>query len=133
MPIKRKDFNDLGEWVKYLTSQERRGKSPECEFKHDGEKFALTVILNADTSLRPEGGNYNDQYIQARGNNIVGGTWTKRDNEYKEIDPLAVNPWITLSVSKLGHRYLRPPAVTNEEMATMKNARDYLASLIKIN
>ena len=106
-------------------SKEQREK-----FEHEGQKFSLDIYLDADGYLRPEGGKEGSEYMQTRGNNIVGGAWTKRGNM---IAPTVVQPAVVFSVSLPGgEKYSRPVAVTEDQMKAVQAARDYLADLIRV-
>lgn len=133
LPLTKRAFKEIGEWTKYLVSGGYGGKAPEFEFKNKDRKFNLDIGLNVDRHLRPDG-EREIKYIQARGNYIVGGSWTTWDKTgNKKISPRAVIPSIILSVSLPGKRYLRPPAVTTDEKNKVMAARNYLIDLISSN
>jgi len=124
----KKTINNLAQ---YIASGGYSGEEPEITFEHEGQKFSLNIGLDTDRYLRPEGGRYDSNYMQARGKFIVGGAWTTWDEEgNKLVEPRVVTPSIVLSVFQPGEKYLRPPAVIPKEMTAIKNARDYLIDII---
>lgn len=129
LPIDKKHLKGLPE---YITSSGYSGDRPEIAFEHEGQKFSLDIGLKADSYLRPEGGQHGSEYMQARGNNIVGGAWTTwAENGNDKCDPRIVQPAVVLSVSLPGERYSRPVAVTEEQMKVVQAARNYLADSIR--
>jgi len=129
LPISRRQLKSL---PKYLTSNRDAGKNPEITFKHEGQKLAVSIFLDAEPYLRPEGGNLDSHYKQLRGKHIVGGAWATWEGSRK-IAPKATQPAIGVSVSlPKAEWYSRsPPAVTEERMKLFHSARDYLAGLLK--
>ena len=82
--------------------------------------------------LRPEGGKYDSNYMQARGKSIVGGAWTTwAENGNDRIAPKAVQPAVVVSVSLPGKICSRPVAVTENQMKAVQSARNYLADSIR--
>ena len=129
LPISKKQLKGLPE---YIASGGYSGERPEMTFEHDRQKFSLDISLDADIYLRPEGGKCGSEYIQARGNNIVGGAWTTlAENGNGEIAPKVVQPAVEVSVSLPGERYSRPEAVTEDQMKAVQAARSYLADLLR--
>ncbi len=129
LPIGKKHLKGLS---KYIASGGYSGDRPEIEFKHNGQKFSLDIGLNADRYLRPEGGERGSEYMQARGNAIVGGAWTTwAENGNDKCDPRIVQPSVVLSVSLPGERYSKPVAVTEDQMKVVQAARNYLADSIR--
>ena len=127
LPLSSKVLKNVGEWTKYLASGGYAGETPEFEFKHNGQKFALKLGLDVDRYLRPENGEYGSEYMQARGNSIVGGAWTTwAENGNDKIAPKAVQPSLVCYVSFPRKSYSKLPAVTPEEMEAVKSARDDL-------
>ena len=131
LPIPAKQLKNPSEIAMYFASGGYRGLAPDFEFEHEGQRFALSVGLDAVEYLRPEGKEHGSKYMQARGNNIVGGAWTIYDETgSKKIAPRVAAPSIVLSVSNPGERGSRLPATTKENMSAIERARDYLAEII---
>lgn len=131
LPLPKEDLRNVDQWAQYLASGGYGGKSPEFEFKYKKKGFALTIGLDADRYLRPEGGEQGSNYMQARGKSIVGGSWTTwAENRQDKCNPRIVQPSITFSVSLPGEKYSKLPIVTSDEMKVVQDARDYIASLI---
>lgn len=132
LPLSAEALKDTDKWAQYLVSGGYSGKTPEFEFEHRGRKFTLRIGLDTDKHLRPEGGNYESEYIKARGKSIVGGAWTVWDETgNNNIEPRAVPPLLVCYVSIPGERYSEPVAVTPEEIKLVQGARDYIAKLIE--
>lgn len=131
LPISKKQLKEFAEY--FIASKGFSFKEkPEMTLKHEGQKFSLDIGLDADRYLRPEDGKDGSEYMQARGNNIVGGAWTTwAENGNDKVDPRVVQPAVMVSISLPGERYSRPVAVTKDEMKSVQSARDYIADSIK--
>ncbi len=129
LPISKKKLKGLPE---YIASGGYSGERQEIIFKYERQKFSLDIGLDANKHLRPEGGESGSDYMQTRGNNIVGGAWTTwAENGNDRIAPKVVQPAVVVSVSLPGKKYSRPVAVTEEQMKAVQSARDYLADSIR--
>lgn len=131
LPITKEQIKDL---PRYIASGGNEGQKPNVTFTHEGITISLSVWLDADRYLRPEGADYGRQYLQARGTSLVGGAWTTwADNGNDKIPPKAILPSILISVSTPGKDWEKPVAVTRNEVHALEAARNYLAELIRIN
>ncbi len=116
----------LAEYITYDSSVK-----PEIRFDHDGQEFLLDIDLKTDRYLRPENQGRGSEYLQTRGNTIVGGAWTTRaENGMEKCEPRVIQPEVVLSVSLPGKRYARL-AVTPGQMKSVEEARDYIAETLK--
>lgn len=128
LPISRAQLKGFTE---YITSSGDSEEIPEKTFEHKGQKFSLNIYLEANTGLRPQGGERGSDYMQARGNNIVGRAWTHlAENRNDRIPPKVVQPAVVVSVSLPGVGF--PVAVTEYQMKAVQAARDYLADSISM-
>lgn len=121
-------------WAKYLASGSFEGKKPSFPIRFKDGLFTLTVGTDISRGLRPEGGNCKSEYLQARESYIVGGAWTSWNDEGTKIgDPITKQPHIIYSVSLLDRKtkYERE-AVTQQEMAAVRGARDHFARLLEM-
>ncbi len=131
LPLPNGALKNVNQWTQYFASG-GFDEAPEFEFKHEGRKFSLSIGLNADNYLRPEGGEHGSEYIQARGKSIVGGAWTTwAENRNDRCEPRIVKPSLVCSVALPREKYSTPAAVTSEEMEAVQGARDYIAGLIE--
>jgi hypothetical protein len=110
----------------YHVSGGYSGKPLKGEFQHNTDTFFISVGVDACTYLRPEGGTYKDNYLQARGKSLVGGAWASFD-EHKKINPVPKEPSVVAYISLPGEKHA---AVSPEEMRKLKDARDYIAELL---
>jgi hypothetical protein len=132
LPLPKKSLNDASQWAQYFASGGYAGKAPEFEFNYKKNKFGLTISLEADKYLRPEGGEHGSEYMQARGKSIVGGAWTTwAENGNDKVEPRIVQPSLVYSVYLPGERYSRQAALAPEEINAVQSARDYIAGLIQ--
>jgi hypothetical protein len=130
LPISKKQLKGLPE---YIVSGGYSGGRQEITFNHEGWTFSLDIGLDADKYLRPEGGKSGSDYMEARNNKIVGGAWTTwAENKNDKIAPKVVQPAVVISVSLPWEGYLRPIAVTEDQMKAVQSARNYLADLIRV-
>jgi hypothetical protein len=121
-------------WANYLVDSLNGGKKPSFPIRFKDGLFTLTLGTDASRHLRPEGGDWKSAYLQARKDSIVGGAWTSWNDEGKQLEnPITKQPHIIYSVSLLDKKtnYERP-AVTPEEMASVRGARDHFARLLEM-
>ena len=131
LPVSRRQIRKLAD---YIASKGFSRNKPDFDFKHESQKFSLGIHLNADSYLMPENGERGSEYMQARGNNIVGGAWANysEDGNHRIDVPRVVQPSVDLYISLYGDRYLKPTAVTESQIKAVQAARDYLAGLIRV-
>src|SRR3989344_5520396 len=128
LPIPHRKLRGLPE---YIASGGYRGKKQEITWKYENQKLILSIGLDANVNLMPEGGNYKSRYMQIRDKCIVGGAWTTWENGNK-IAPKAAQPAVGVAVSlPNANWYSSNPAVAEEQMRLLQSARDYLAGLLK--
>lgn len=131
LPITKGQFPEL---IKHIVSHGYAGDHPDIIFEHDKQKFSVYIGLgNLDRYLRPEGcNNPESDYLQARGNNIVGGAWRVWDERgQNKISPTPAEPSIIISVALPGEKYHGPGATSLDQMKAMQVARDHIADLIR--
>ena len=110
-------------YVEYMATERNGGEKPETELYFQGRKLAVSLGLDANTWLRPVNGGFEDSYLQARGNNLVGGAWTNCEGQ-REIEPRPENPALSILVSYAPENHRRHPAVTPGEVNVLTAARD---------
>lgn len=131
LPLPNEALKNVNKWAQYFASG-GFDEAPKFEFEHESRKFSLLVGLNTDNYLRPEGGEYGSEYMQARGKSIVGGAWTTwAENRNDKCEPRIVKPSLVYSVSLSGEGFPKTSAVTSEEMEAVQGARNYIADLIE--
>lgn len=132
LPVSRRQARKLTE---YIASKGVSRNKPDFDFKHESQNFSLDIRLNADSYLRPENGECGSEYMQARGENIVGGAWANwsEDGNHRIDVPRLARPSVELYVSLYGDRYLKPAAVTESQIKAVQAARDYVAGFIRVN
>jgi len=129
LPISKEQLRDIPESI---ASAGFARNYPEITFNHEGQLFALDIDIKAISYLRPEGKGHGSEYMQARGDNIVGGAWISRAND-ERITPRVIQPSIVVSVSFPINTYSHPVAVTEDQMKAMQEARDSLAEIFTRN
>ena len=119
-------------WAEYLAAGSFEGIKPSFPIRFKDGLFTLTLETDASRHLRPEGRDWKSSYFQARENYIVGGAWTSWNDEGTQLEnPIVKQPHIIYSVSLLDKKYERA-AVTHEEMASVRGARDHFARLLEM-